>query len=146
MRQALASGNAPDDIAKFNSRAWLKGRVLGQRVNADGMARGSVGHNELGGITGVAEASGQFESDGRFGTYSGSGHARAAAASAMQSYATPGGGTTTVLQGAAGAQASGQFYGQGPGGRGPSIEAYGSANADAQGTVILRQPGGNGVY
>lgn len=136
--QALATGTAPDDIAKFKARGWLRGKILGQKVRADGVARGSIGHNEMGGVTGVADAYGEFESDGNFGYYAGAGHARAAAATAASEY-NDGSRRTTVLQGAAAAEASGAFYGKLPV-SGTEVEAAGSASAQAQGTVIVRRP------
>jgi hypothetical protein len=139
VQRALASGHAPDDIAHFRGRAWLSGRILGQRVDAEGVARGSVGHNDLGGVTGVAEASGQFESQGRWGAYSGAGQARAAAASSVSSYG--GGGASeqgVVVQGAAGAEASGTMISRLPGAS-TVVEASGSVDAHAQGSVIVRQ-------
>lgn len=127
---AMATGQAPNDIASVKARGWVRGKVMGQRINADGVATGSLGHNAYGGVTGVADAYGQFQTDGRYGYLAGQGQARAAVATTRETAA----GGYTVLNGAAAAQASGQVYGGLPTGQG--FYARGSASAQAEGSVM----------
>lgn len=135
MNQALATGQAPDDIAALRAKGWLRGKIMGQRVDASGVATASVGHNPYGGVTAVGDAYGQLETSGRYlGDLGMQGHARAAAATTQE--AAPGG--YTVLNGAAGAQAAGSIYGNLPSGRG--FAARGSASAQAEGSVMYTDP------
>jgi hypothetical protein len=129
MQTAMASGQAPSDIASVRGRGFVRGKIMGQRVDASGAAAANIGHNAYGGVTGVADANGQFLTTGRYGTLGGQGQARAAAASTRES-----GGGVTYLNGAAAAQASGSVWGNLP--NGPGFAARGSASAQAEGQVM----------
>lgn len=129
MQNAMTTGQAPSDIASVRGRGFVRGKLMGQRIDASGVAAANVGHNQYGGITGVAAAQGQFQTNGPYGYLGGEGQARAAAASTVES-----GGSYTVLNGAAAAQASGSIYGGLPSGQG--FRARGSASAQAEGSVM----------
>ena len=128
--QAMATGQAPSDIARVRWKGWLHGKIMGQRVNAQGRAAADVGNNDQGGITGVCCAKGAFCTDGPLGCMEGLGEARAAAATTSET--DPAG--STIVNGAACARASGCLHGALPDGRG--FYARGSANAEAEGTVV----------
>lgn len=129
MQTAMASGQAPSDIASVRGRGFVRGKIMGQRVDASGAAAANIGHNPYGGVTGVADARGQFLTTGRYGTLGGQGQARAAAASTREA-----GRGVTYLNGAAAAQASGSVWGSLPTGQG--FGARGSASAQAEGQVM----------
>jgi hypothetical protein len=129
MNDAMATGQAPSDILSARGRGYVRGKIMGQRIDAAGVATANVGHNQYGGITAVGDAAGQFETTGPYGYLGGQGQARAAAATTRE----VGYGAQTVLSGAAAAQASGMVYGGLPTGQG--FAARGSASAQAEGQV-----------
>lgn len=130
VNNAMVTGQAPSDIASVRGRGWVRGKIMGQRVDADGVATASIGNNNYGGVTAVGNAYGQFETSGRYGYLAGQGQARAAAATTLESSYNG----YNVINGAAAAQASGQIYGGLPTGQG--FYARGSARAEAEGTIM----------
>jgi hypothetical protein len=130
MQNAMTTGQAPSDIASIRGRGFVRGKFMGQRVDASGVAAASVGNNQYGGITAVGDARGQFQTSGPYGYLGGQGQARAAAATTREM----GQGGYTVLNGAAAAQASGSIYGGLP--TGQRFAARGSASAQAEGQIM----------
>lgn len=113
----------PSDIANVRAKGWVRGKILGQSINAQGNAQLTVGNNNMGGITAVGDAQGQILTQGPAGTFAAQGQARAGLVTASSSL--PNGGQ--VYSGAAAVRASGSFYAQSPSGR----RVYGSGGAGA---------------
>jgi hypothetical protein len=131
--QAMATGQAPSDIACLKANAWVRGKMMGQTISATGTAKASVGHNCQGGITGCCTAEGCCHTNGPLGCLDCYGQASAAAAS---THATDPCGNT-IWNGAAAARASGCLQGTLADGR--CIFARGSASAQAEGTFMCTQ-------
>lgn len=131
LNNAMASGQAPSDIMSARGRGWVRGKIMGQRVDASGVATANMGHNQYGGITGLANAQGQFETSGRYGYVGGQGQASAAVATMREAGQANG---WNVMHGAAAAQASGSIYGGLPSGQ--RFYGRGSASAQAEGTFM----------
>lgn len=129
VNNAMATGQAPSDIGSARARGWVRGKFMGQAVNADGVATASMGHNNYGGVTAVGNAYGQYQTSGPYGYSAGQGGARAAAATTLESA-----NGYNVVNGAAAGQAWGQMYGSLPSGQG--YYARGSASAQAEGTIV----------
>lgn len=130
LTDAMATGQAPSDILSASGRVWARGRFMGQPFDASGGATVDIGHNQYGGVTGVANAHGQFNTDGRYGSVAAEGQASAGVVT-MQEQDQNG---DTVMHGAAAAQASGSIYGSLP--TGSRFYGRGSVSAQAEGTFV----------
>jgi hypothetical protein len=126
----MATGQAPSDIISARGKGYVRGKIMGQSIDACGVATANVGHNRCGGITAVCDAAGQCQTTGPCGYLHGQGQTRAAAATAREVNCMG----QTVTSGAAAAQASGMVRGALPNGQG--FAARGSASAQAEGQVL----------
>ena len=131
MNQAMYSGQAPSDIVSARGSGYARGKFMGQRFDASGVGTASLGNNQYGGVTGVANAAGRFDTSGRYGYAGGQGQASAAVATMRERGQANG---WTTMHGAAAAQASGSIYGGLP--TGQRFYGRGSASAQAEGTFM----------
>jgi hypothetical protein len=130
----MQTGQAPCDIASLQARGFVKGKIMGQSIDAKGQATASCGCNSCGGVTACGTAQGNCCVCGPAGSFDAQGQARAAAATASGSNAAGG----ATLSAAAGAEASGCFLMCPP--DGSTVQGQGRAGAYAEGSLVHTPP------
>lgn len=134
VNKAMATGQAPSDIASVKAKGFVRGKFMGTRIDAQGQACACCGTTSCGGITACGSAEGCCSFCGPCGRFDAQGQARAAAATARAGTAAGG----EVLCGAAAAEASGCCAYCCP--DGSTVAAQGSAGAHAEGWVVRTPP------